>query len=160
MIGAIIFLRLLVLPTSAGSLWSNDSPRPRQWVAMLMEHTQPELENAVSVKRSQLLNALSQHVFNDLPTHLIRIHDMKLLSRTDLWEDLRVTIQGLSNADLLALQSPKVCILFGFRSYMIHIYDVGPDHTSLAGGRPNTRQICHLFASLGCAGTILPPTLA
>ncbi|KAF8551231.1 hypothetical protein OG21DRAFT_1513009 [Imleria badia] len=72
-----------------------------------MERTQLELDNTLSLKRSQLLDALSQHVFNDLPAHLIRIHDMKLLSRTDLWEDLRATIQGLSSADLLALHPPK-----------------------------------------------------
>lgn len=74
-----------------------------------MERTQPELESTVGLKRNQLLDALGQHVFNDLPAHLIRISNKKLLSRTDVWEDLRAYIQALSNADLLALRSPKVC---------------------------------------------------
>ncbi|KAG8214298.1 hypothetical protein J3R82DRAFT_9248 [Butyriboletus roseoflavus] len=69
--------------------------------------TQLELESAVRLKRNQLLDALGRHVFNDLPAHLIQISDMKLLSRTDLWEDLRAYIRGLSSADLLALRSPK-----------------------------------------------------
>ena len=74
-----------------------------------MESIQLELANTtVNLKRNQLLDALGQHIFNDLPAHLIRISDMKLLSRTDLWEDLRARIQDLSSADLLALRSPKV----------------------------------------------------
>ncbi|KAH0826267.1 hypothetical protein J3R83DRAFT_5737 [Lanmaoa asiatica] len=72
-----------------------------------MERTQPEHESTVGLNRNQLLDALGQHVFNDLPAHLIRISDMKLLSRTDLWEDNRALIQDLSSADLLAHRSPK-----------------------------------------------------
>lgn len=87
-----------------------------------MERTQLELEGAVSLKRNQLLDALSQHVFNDLPTHLIRIYDMKILSRTDLWEDLRASFQGLSSAELLALQSPKVCTTISYSSFRALVY--------------------------------------
>lgn len=76
---------------------------------------QLELEGTLSLKHNQLLDVLSQHVFNDLPAHLIRINDMKLLSRTDLWEDHRAFIQGLSSADLLALRSPKVCTMIRLR---------------------------------------------
>lgn len=79
---------------------------------MPMEHMQPDLESVANLKRSQLLDALSQHIFNNLPAHLIRLDDMKLLSRNDLWEDLRANIQGISSADLLVLRSPKVCIIF------------------------------------------------
>jgi hypothetical protein len=87
-----------------------------------MERTQLELEGAVSLKRNQLLDTLSQHVFDDLPAHLIRVNDMKILSRTDLWEDLRASIQGLSSADLLALRSPKVCTTISSSSFRALVY--------------------------------------
>ena len=82
---------------------------------MPQERTQLELESTVSLKRAKLLDKLSQHVFNNLPAHLICIKDMKLLSRTDLWETLRADIQSLPSADILALQ---VCTIFWFpKSY-------------------------------------------
>lgn len=84
-------------------------------MAMPQERTQLELESTVSLKRAKLLDKLSQHVFNNLPAHLICIKDMKLLSRTDLWETLRADIQSLPSADILALQ---VCTIFWFpKSY-------------------------------------------
>jgi hypothetical protein len=72
------------------------------------QNVEAEILSPVSSKRNLLLDALGQHVFNDLPAHLIRVYDMKLLSRTDLWEDLCASIQGLSSNDVLALSSPKV----------------------------------------------------
>ncbi|KAG9317812.1 hypothetical protein JVU11DRAFT_2036 [Chiua virens] len=74
---------------------------------MEVERTPPDLESTASLKRNQLLDSLGQHIFNDLPARLIRISDMKILSRSDLWDDLHICIKNLSNADLLALPSPK-----------------------------------------------------
>lgn len=72
------------------------------------QRTQREPESTVCLKRRQLLDALNQHVYNDLPAHLIRTSDMKLLSRDDLWEDRRDFVENLSDRDLLAYRFPKV----------------------------------------------------
>lgn len=71
-----------------------------------MEHTQLQL---VDLTRNELLNTLCQHIFNDLPAHLIRIDDMKLLSRNDLLEDLRARTRDQTCTDLSALCSLEVC---------------------------------------------------
>ncbi|KIJ07072.1 hypothetical protein PAXINDRAFT_140233 [Paxillus involutus ATCC 200175] len=49
--------------------------------------------------REFCLGYFDNYVYNELPTHLIRISDMKLLSRNDIWGDLRPHVESMAIFD-------------------------------------------------------------
>ena len=54
-----------------------------------MQRSDPSVRSSI---REQLLDACENHVNNNLPTHLIRIADMKLVTRNDFWDTNRLDV--------------------------------------------------------------------
>ncbi|KAF8833324.1 hypothetical protein BDN67DRAFT_1017690 [Paxillus ammoniavirescens] len=55
---------------------------------------QPETDEELLLSIRQLyLDYFDEYVFNRLPTYLIRISDMKLVSRSEIWENVRPLVE-------------------------------------------------------------------
>lgn len=57
--------------------------------------------------RQQLLENCEQYVLNYLPTHLLRISDMALVTRTEFWEAERSRVESKLQGDLHLLAQFK-----------------------------------------------------
>jgi len=77
-------------------------------------HT-PQLQeaevNQLSV-RQQLLDYVDEYIFNNIPTHLLRMSDMKLVTRNEIWETVRPRIEADIDAALTELSSLDIIPFF------------------------------------------------
>ncbi|KIK99527.1 hypothetical protein PAXRUDRAFT_30473 [Paxillus rubicundulus Ve08.2h10] len=75
----------------------------------------PQLQDAevnrLSI-RQQLLDYVDEYIFNNIPTHLLRMSDMKLATRNEIWEAVRPKIEADVDAALTELSSSDFVLCF------------------------------------------------
>lgn len=64
---------------------------------------QPSLSEREALARQRLRTTFETYVFNTLPTHLIRVADMTLVTRNDVWETFKPRVESLSDSHLAKL---------------------------------------------------------
>ena len=64
---------------------------------------QPTLSERETPARQRLQTTFETYVFNTLPTHLIRVTDMTLVTRNRMWETFKPRIESLSDSHIAKL---------------------------------------------------------
>ncbi|KAG8213353.1 hypothetical protein J3R82DRAFT_11839 [Butyriboletus roseoflavus] len=64
---------------------------------------QPSLSERETLVRQRLQTTFETYVFNTLPTHLLRVTDMTLVARNEVWEMFKPRIESLSDSHLAKL---------------------------------------------------------
>ncbi|KAG6374445.1 hypothetical protein JVT61DRAFT_4484 [Boletus reticuloceps] len=64
---------------------------------------QPSLSERETLVRQRLQTTFETYVFNTLPTHLLRVTDMTLVTRNEMWETFKPRIESLSDSHLAKL---------------------------------------------------------
>lgn len=64
------------------------------------ERRRPVTTTSLSDARQQLVEACIDHVFNSLPTHLLRITDMTIVTRNEIWDAERSQIENILDENL------------------------------------------------------------
>lgn len=64
---------------------------------------QPSLSERETLARQRLQSTFETYIFNTLPTHLLRITDMTLVTRNEVWEAFKPRIEALSDSHLAKL---------------------------------------------------------
>ena len=119
---------------------------------------QPSVSERETLVRQRLRTTFETYVFNTLPTHLLRITDMVLLTRNEIWDIFRPRIESLSDTHLarllleqdeearrlgLSVLDPEV--LAPFVSPMKHLFHGILTLRHQDGVYPNHVQLRHLF---------------
>ncbi|KAF9220602.1 hypothetical protein BS17DRAFT_786804 [Gyrodon lividus] len=61
---------------------------------------QKDIVCSLSEARQSLQDAFDQYVFNDIPAHLLRTSDMRIVTREEIWETFRCKIEAIEDADI------------------------------------------------------------
>ncbi|KIJ58275.1 hypothetical protein HYDPIDRAFT_34346 [Hydnomerulius pinastri MD-312] len=59
-----------------------------------------KLQEEVSTERQLLLDAFDNYVYNNLPTHLLRISDMTLVTRGEIWDMFQPKMKAVTDTDI------------------------------------------------------------
>lgn len=68
------------------------------------ERRRPVTTTSLSDARQQLVEACVDYVFNSLPTHLVRIADMTIVTRNEIWDAERSSIENILDEELKDLR--------------------------------------------------------
>jgi len=68
------------------------------------ERRRPVTTTSLSDARQQLVEACVDYVFNSLPTHLVRIADMTIVTRNEIWDAERSWIENILDDELRDLR--------------------------------------------------------
>ena len=68
------------------------------------ERRRPVTTTSLSDARRQLVEACVDYVFNSLPTHLVRIADMTIVTRNEIWDAERSRIENLLDGELSSIR--------------------------------------------------------
>lgn len=68
------------------------------------ERRRPVTTSSLSDARQHLAETCVDHVFNSLPTHLLRIADMAIVTRNEIWDAERLRIENILDEELGELQ--------------------------------------------------------
>lgn len=124
---------------------------------------QLSLSERETLVRQRLQSTFETYVFNTLPTHLLRVTDMTLVARNEIWETFKPRIESLSDSHLakLLLEQDEEARKLGVSVIDPQVLApfVSPWSTSYLRGILTSRhkdqvysrddQLCHLFPSMG-----------
>lgn len=151
--------------SSASRAVRSKSSSPRRHTAPLPSAPsipQLSLSERETLARQRLQTTFETYVFNTLPTHLLRVTDMTLVSRNEVWETFKPRIDFLSDSHLakLLLEQDEEARKLGVSVIDPQVLApfVSPCSRSYAGILTSCRkervhsdddQLRHLFPSMG-----------
>ena len=134
------------------------------------DRRRPITTTSLSDARQQLIEACIDYVFNSLPTHLVRIADMTIVTRNEIWEAERSRIENVLDDELREMRYEYSKGLgWHFTGFLERSWcEVSPNASDghrvafaqstfgPTGVRQRLVQVCNLLASMGRSRTHVP----